>query len=619
MVGGMQGGRLMRVLVVARWYPSHDVPYRGAFVADLVEAMDRRGGVDQVVASWEPALVRGPDDTRADLLRQAEGAWRALVDHPAILNRPAGWGARGVPVARLRVLDDPARRSPGEVVERHAALLVPFALELARHRPIDLVHAHTGFPDGLAAATVAERLGIPLVVTEHASDVEKRLAADPSLAAAYRDLAISPGHRLIAVSAPFAARIAAVSGLDPERIDVVSNAVPIERFPLGPAAERDPNELLWVGARHEKKGTEVLLRAFARVHAARPATRLRLVGAASTIAMEQRWRSLATELGLAEAVSFEPTADREGVARAMARAAVFVHASPAEPFGVVAVEALATGLPVAATRSGGVEAILGPDGRFGDLADGTDAESLAAAVLRLLGRRTELDPAAMRRHVEDRFGARGVSLRISAIYEGLVSGGSLTATGTRTEAEDSLAVDERDTEAAPLVVALARPFLARRLAALGTIAPRGLTVVVALGRDDDEGHPAPTDVRIVEVDPDLDHRVAMKAAAGPSLPPLPGPPRRILRFVLAPRAALRRRRLLRERASMRRRTLQAAVLHAWEAHRDASPAASPWLVACDAEDVDAAATALAAGARLAPGGLRWLADRWSSPEASPPI
>ena len=102
----------MRVLVVARWYPSHDAPHRGAFVADLVEALDRQGGVDQVVASWEPALVRGPADARRELLEQAEAAWRSVVSDPAILNRPLGWGAPGIPVARL------TREPPGSPPRR---------------------------------------------------------------------------------------------------------------------------------------------------------------------------------------------------------------------------------------------------------------------------------------------------------------------------------------------------------------------------------------------------------------------------------------------------------------------------------------------------------------------
>src|SRR5512140_130387 len=49
----------LHVLLVARWYPSHDQPGRGTFVADLVEAVRGTGRVEVTVASFEPTHVRG--------------------------------------------------------------------------------------------------------------------------------------------------------------------------------------------------------------------------------------------------------------------------------------------------------------------------------------------------------------------------------------------------------------------------------------------------------------------------------------------------------------------------------------------------------------------------------
>ena len=61
----------------------------------------------------------------------------------------------------------------------------------------------------------------------------------------------------------------------------------------------------------------------------------------------QRWRPLARELKVADDVRFDDWLDRKSVADAMLRSAVFVHPSPSETFGVVAAEAMLTGLPVA--------------------------------------------------------------------------------------------------------------------------------------------------------------------------------------------------------------------------------------------------------------------------------
>ena len=100
----------------------------------------------------------------------------------------------------------------------------------------------------------------------------------------------------------------------------------------------------------------------------------------------------------------------------MQTAAVFVHPSPRETFGMVAAESLASGLPVAATPSGGVEEIVGSDGRFGAIAAAHDPESLAAAIEEVLGRRDSLDPVAMRTHIVETYGAPVIASRTLMLY-----------------------------------------------------------------------------------------------------------------------------------------------------------------------------------------------------------
>ncbi len=617
----------LRVLVVARWYPSHDARTRGAFVADLVEAVRGHGGVEQRIASWEPALVRptaGPAD-RASSLEQAELAWRERVAEPSLLTIPHGWGAKAIPVARLRVLDDAARRSPAESVTRHAALLVPFATHMHRSWPIDVVHAHTGMPDGLAARRVAEALGLPLIVTEHASDAASVLTDDEWARAEYQALARRPGTRLLAVSRAQAEHLLAAGGFDRSQLTVMPNAVPVERFEVVPPGARDPNELLWVGARREHKGADVLLRAFAQVHREREGLRLRLIGSAPVAADDRRWRDLATELGVAAAVTFEPAAGREQVAAAMARAAIFVHPSPRETFGMVAAEALASGLPVAATPSGGVEEIVGTGGEFGQIASSTEPAALATAIRDLLDRRATLDPRAMRAHVESQFGAPSIARRMVDLYQELASGspalpppaGSGAARGlasvpSATSARSEHGADPSQPAAArPFVVALWRALLVRRLQALEGLPFVRSTFVTSVGPAGAEQLVLPPGARLVEIDPEAGYRAAMRSLAGPDLRWAPDLVRRLVRAAIRPRAYLHRRRLVGQRERLRQEAAATAVLAAWEEHVALDPDAGPhpgWLVACDAEDVEAAAGAIAAGARLAPGGLRWLAD-----------
>ena len=602
--------RPLRVLTVARWYPSHDVRYRGAFVADLVRALGDRGA-DVIVASWEPALVRGGRPAGAELEAAVE-AWAAAVRSPAALTTPRTWGAR-VPVARLPVVDDAGHDGWHDRVLAHAALLEPFALARHAETPIDLVHAHTGIPDGLAAARLADRLGVPLVVTEHASDAARSVAADPELAGAYRSLLTGP-RRLVAISAASQRRLADALGVSPGAIAVIGNVVDTAAFTPADPTGRDPAELLWVGERSPKKGTDVLLRAMALLAADRPGLRLRLVGRAPTPEVEALWTALAAELGIADRVVFGPPADRAGVVAAMAGASVLVHPSPAETFGVVAAEAASSGLPVAATPSGGVEDILGRDGSLGTVAAGHDPADLARAVADVLARRAGFDPDAMHRSIAARFGAPKVAEAYATVYAGLLG---LSAAGA---APAPASVASPPSGAAPtpvagpvLVVGVQRVLLERRLAQLPHPAPPGVTVLTLPGRSaatSAEGasrHLPTRDLPLDEVDPDAPFAREMARLSGPELAGLPAGLARAIRTVLHPLAPGARRRLRERRDELRARELERLVLEAWRAR--SAEGATAWIVALDPADVLAARAALEAGAPLAPGGLRWLADR----------
>jgi len=618
------------VLVVARWYPSWDAPGRGSFVADHVAAL-RAAGVTVTVASFDPTGVRGNETTRPERAAAAADLLAGPLATVEAEARPVAWGVPGVPVARLPVILDGSRRRPDDVVEAHRRALVPYGLGLAERRPIDLVHAHTGLPDGLAAADLAQRLGRPLVTTEHSSTAPDELA-DPVARDAYRAL-VGPGRRLVAVSASLGRELAARLGLDDRAIGVLPNAVPIDGFPVGDRDARDPHELLYVGARKATKGIETLLRAFAELHRDDPGLRLRLrlVGTLGTPDEEARWRELAGELGVAAAVTFEGRAERAAVAAAMRRAAAFVHPSPRETFGMVAAEALASGLPVAASPSGGVDEIVGPDGRFGEIAADQGPSALADAVRRVLARRETFVPAAMRAHVEASFAAPAVAARTIELYEELIAAGRGTASFGRGAAPAGPAVDRgadlagrgRDVEPAvpapfrpPLVVGLVRRLAIERLAvlppglagclAIVTSAPAAGTVVGA-GAEPAAGTREPAGAlptgRWLELDPELDYRRRLAELGRPTKPG--GALGRFLSIATSPKAERERRDLVARRPELRRQATESFLRSAWE-----EAGRPPFVLALDADDVLAAEPLLAAGARLAPGGLRWLVDRW---------
>jgi glycogen(starch) synthase len=598
----------VRVLTVARWYPAHDDPGRGSFVADLTSALGA-AGVDVRVASWE--FAHYSERTPPSAMAAARSGWGVAVARPEALNVPTHWGS-GVPVARLPALYI-AGESVRQRIDGHAALLVPFGEALYRRWPFDVIHAHTAVPDGAAALSLADRVGVPVVVTEHDRSLRQRLPASEDERAAYRSV-VERAASVAAVSAQFRDLLTRDSGLDAAAIGVVANPIPAAFFGRKLGGPRDRDELLYVGARKEDKGIVTLLDAFARVRAARPDLRLRLIGRSPSPSDEDRWEALADELGVTDAVAFDPPADRDAVAAAMARAGVFVHPSPFESFGMVAAEALASGLPIAATRSG-VEGIVGEDGRLGEVASGVDAESLAETIVKVVDRRDEYDPEALR-HAASRFGASEVARDHLERYRAAIARmrGSEDASDVRVRIEGSEEAEHvgridasRDDVAAVLAVGQNAVLAERRIRSL----PEALRdrVVLATRRPTDplrELLPG----RVVELDPAGAYKRLLEALGGG-----PGSPStrlgRAARFLRSPGKARERQRLRDDRERALVELLETQVEEAWDA-LPGSRGRDRVLLAMDVDDVAAARSVLARGANLAPGLTRWLADRWDA-------
>ena len=159
-----------------------------------------------------------------------------------------------------------------------------------------------GLVDGVVGARLADRVGVPLLVTEHASTAADELA-DPEAADALpaAHWHATRGGGIVAVSRSLASAVglAARAG---GWCDRACSRTPCRSrgSRRGRAGDRSPGELLYVGSRKASKGIERLLRAFAIVRGARPTCELRLIGSPGTADEEAEWWRLVGELGVAE-------------------------------------------------------------------------------------------------------------------------------------------------------------------------------------------------------------------------------------------------------------------------------------------------------------------------------
>jgi glycosyltransferase involved in cell wall biosynthesis len=195
-------------------------------------------------------------------------------------------------------------------------------------------------------------------------------------------------------------------------VDVVPNVVDVAYFappPVRPAPE--PFVFLTVGHLTAIKGFDVLLKAFARQFGSQGAVRLHVGGhGRERPALE----ALCRDLGINGSVRFLGPMSREAVRAGMWEAHAFVSSSRHETFGVVLAEALATGLPVVATRCGGPEYIVAPN--LGILVPPGDAPALADALGDMLVRHHEFGAHALRQSSEHRFGADAVAGALTGVY-----------------------------------------------------------------------------------------------------------------------------------------------------------------------------------------------------------
>ncbi len=280
----------------------------------------------------------------------------------------------------------------------------------------DVLHVHWWVPGGLAFWP-GNAGGRPVVLTSHGTDLflldrfpaVRRLAGPIFRAAA----------EVTVISTPLVDRVRGL-GVPVDRITVLPMPVSAERFTHAPVTGREPGRLLFVGRLIERKGAEFAIRAVAELRRKGRAARLTLVGDGVD---RPRLEALVKELGLlgvvelAGALSHDAVAEHYRSASVLLMPAVTDWKGEQEGFGMVLVEAMASGLPVVATRSGGIADAV-TDGATGLLVPERDAGALAAAAARLLddpALATRLADAAVA-ELDARFSPAAIARGFDSVY-----------------------------------------------------------------------------------------------------------------------------------------------------------------------------------------------------------
>ncbi len=301
-----------------------------------------------------------------------------------------------------------------------------------------VIHVHAQTDALYTAWFMARILRRPLIfeMTLMGADDATTFANNSNRLAGIRNAVFRRCDGFVAIS-PALARAYERAGLPPDKLRLIPQAVDLAEFhpPEDVAAVRhrlglpdDGPVVAFVGSLIERKGIDVLAKAWKRVHDLHPNATLLLIGAdrfdddpAAAAFLDDHLarlpesaRSRVVRLGL-----------RDDVAECLRAADVFAFPSRREGFGTVMIEAMATGLPcVVAELPDITDFIFDSEEESGVVVRQDDAQALGDAVSALLSdrRRAEAIGTAARQRAEDRFSVQRIADDYLAFYAELSDG-----------------------------------------------------------------------------------------------------------------------------------------------------------------------------------------------------
>lgn len=383
-----------RILIIPSWYP----PDGGYFFKEHSEALQKKG--------WE-----------VDVLVNRLVGVRKLIQAGLSSLRPYRVGEEnGLRVIRASYLKVPGNEKYNILAwARHTARIYR-RYEKQFGRP-DLILAHSVTWAGYASYLLKQKYGIPYVIVEHRSffvwSTEEARQMVKSYHVPLFELAYNHCEKLIPVSDSLRKGIEVLVPAALERSMVIPNMIREDLFLPPPEPRKtSPFVFLWAGRLEHVKGVDLLLRA---VKSLSDLTDLqfsvRLAGKGS---LREELELLASNLGISDRVIFLGRLSRDEMQKEMQEANCKVLPSRYEAFGVVLIEAMATGLPLIAIRSGGPDSIVTPDN--GLLIERENSDDLAEAMQEMMANIKAYSAKKIRAQCLKRYGDSSVMEQYNQLF-----------------------------------------------------------------------------------------------------------------------------------------------------------------------------------------------------------
>lgn len=384
----------MHILILPSWYPYSSRPISGVFFREQALALKNAGYKVGVVAPIQKSV-------------------REIIKKPAFSLSHNYW-TNDCGVATIRsehwAIPKCRRMNMYRWLSAGRSLLRDYLSEVGFP---DLIHAHSLLYAGALAAEMKKIHGIPFVVTEHSTHYARGMIRGWQLP--FIRAGVDHASVRIAVSEALADLLQKFHSDYQDKWVYVPNMVDVNVFcgtaPIASVGGPNKKFVFFSAALlTKKKGLNFLIDAFANNFAS-DHFELWIGGDG-----EER-SALEAQAGSTSAsarIRFLGKLDRAQMASYMAGCDIFVLPSLYETFGVVLIEALASGKPVIATRCGGPESIVTPNN--GVLVSPSDPAALGLAMKEMVCNFNDFDSSAIRADCIAEFSNESVAAKLTEIY-----------------------------------------------------------------------------------------------------------------------------------------------------------------------------------------------------------
>ena len=383
----------MNILIIPSAYPTNDHKIRGSFFKEQALALKKDGNNVGVIYS-ETRRVTGIRFKSFKI----NHFQKSISDEDGIITvRMHGWNVLSM------------RNSLGKALWiKQMVKLYEKYVKIAGTP--DIIHVHCGLYGGAVAKIIKDKYHVPYVITEHDSNILNHHvnSSDSKLLKEAYDCAdklLAVGNRLKN----------SMKSYTKNEICVVPNIVNTEQFYPVNDCKSDKFKFISVSYLKPGKNVSLTIKAFSELIKCRENVELIIVGDGEE---ETSLKELAQKLKIDNNVKFLGRQSRVNTSQILRECDAFVLPSNFETFGVAYIEALASGIPIIATRCGGPEDFF--EDSLGYIINKNDLSALKDAMDKIIINKDNFNKKYLSEFVENKFGEKVIVNKLMEIYKAIL-------------------------------------------------------------------------------------------------------------------------------------------------------------------------------------------------------